>query len=101
MRPHDPYQYLPQYAKCALEFLDSQADRSITKLDAYLNHYAKAMGQLVDEHARFSAHAIAVRRFAPDTMDATGSLPIGSKGAAATVPLRDRAKKRKRLHHEP
>lgn len=86
MRPHDPYQYLPQYAKCALEFLDSQADRSITKLDAYLNHYAKAMGQLVDEHARFSAHAIAVRRFAPDTMDATGSLAHWEQGSCSYRP---------------
>ena len=74
MRPADQHRYLPLYARCALDFLDNQADRSIAKLDGYLQHYATAMGTEVDEHARFSAHAIALRRFAPETMDATGSV---------------------------
>lgn len=74
MRPADPHRYLPLYARCALELLDNQADRSIAKLNGYLSHYAQAMACEVDEHARFSAHAIALLRFAPETMDASGSV---------------------------
>lgn len=74
MRSPDQYAYLPLFAKCAVECLDAQGDRSIAKLDAYLTHYATSMGQQVDEHSRFSAHAIAILRFAPETMDRTGSV---------------------------
>lgn len=75
MRPPEQHQYLPLYAKCALEYLDAQAqmDRSIAKLDSYLAHYAKTMGLDVDEHDRYSAHAIAMRRFTGTGMDFTGS----------------------------
>lgn len=74
MRTPHPYHLMPHYAKCAIELLECQSDRSIAKLNTYIDHYAKAMGQLVDEQTRFSAHAIAIRRFAPGSMDTTGSL---------------------------
>lgn len=76
MRTPHPHNLLPHYAKCAIELLDCQSERSIAKLNTYIDHYAKAMGQLVDEQTRFSAHAVAIRRFAPWSMDTTGSLAI-------------------------
>lgn len=74
MRPPDLPMYLPLYAKCALEYLDAQGhkERSIAKLDSYLSHYATTMGSEVDEHVRYSAHAIAMRRFSGTGMDFTG-----------------------------
>ena len=57
------YQYLPLPAKCAIEYLDAQAERSIQKLDKYLEHYFKASGLEVDEFVRYSCHHIAIKRF--------------------------------------
>lgn len=75
MQPPEQHRYLPLYAQCALEYLDAQGqmERSIAKLDSYLAHYAKTMGRDVDEHDRYSAHAIAMRRFSGTGMDFTGS----------------------------
>jgi len=60
---YTPYQYLPNPAKCALEYLDCQADRSIEKLHSYLDHYFTVTGQTCDEHIRWSCEEIAKRRF--------------------------------------
>ncbi|MBS3912697.1 MAG: hypothetical protein KGZ70_12900 [Hydrogenophaga sp.] len=73
-RPPDSMQHLPLYARCALEYLEAQGERSIAKLNGYLEHYAKSCGSEIDEHVRFSAHAIAIRRFAHSGMDCTGSV---------------------------
>lgn len=73
-RPPDDMQHLPLYARCALEYLEAQGERSIAKLNGYLEHYARSCGSEIDEHVRFSAHAIAVRRFAASGMDCTGSM---------------------------
>jgi hypothetical protein len=73
-RPPDSKQHLPLFARCALEYLEAQDKRSIAKLNGYLDHYATAYGCEVEDHVRFSAHAIAVRRFAASGMDCTGSM---------------------------
>lgn len=59
-----------------MEYLDCQPDRSIEKLDAYIDFYAKSMGQLVDTQIRFSAHAIAILRFNMEPESTTGSLAV-------------------------
>lgn len=59
----ESYQYLPNPAKCAIEYLDCQADRNIAKLDTYLDHYFKASGLECDEYTRYSCHYIAIKRF--------------------------------------
>ena len=71
--PHS-FRLLPLYARCAIEYLDGQSERSIAKLNAYIDHYAEAMGQLVDEQIRFSAHAAACLKY--PTLDKTGSLAV-------------------------
>jgi hypothetical protein len=85
MRPAEQHRYLPLYARCALEILDTQADRSIAKLNGYLSHYAAAMATDIDEHARFSAHAIALLRFSPETLDATGSVAVWPAAVQPTL----------------
>jgi hypothetical protein len=61
--PNIPYQYLPLPAKCAIEYLDCQSERSIAQLDLYLDHYFKFYGLKVEDHVRTACHQIAVRRF--------------------------------------
>jgi hypothetical protein len=75
-RGPEPYQYLPLPAKCAIEYLDAQADRSIAKLDAYLEHYFRVNGLECDEHTRYSCHHIAIRRFALEGDATIGSLTL-------------------------
>lgn len=92
MRPPDALHHLPLYAKCAIEYLDAQAqhERSIAKLDNYLAHYATSMGCEVDEHVRYSAHAIVLRRFSGTGMDFTGSIAkwliVGSETVVSYLP---------------
>lgn len=83
MRGPDPFNYLPNPAKCALEYLDAQGygNRSIAKLDAYLEHYFRVTGMELDEQTRYSCHHIAVRRFALAGDDVAGSLTL--RGAPA------------------
>ncbi|WP_341744714.1 hypothetical protein [Azonexus hydrophilus] len=75
-RGPENYRYLPNPAKCAIEFLDAQADRSIEKLDKYLDHYFTVTGQVCEEHTRYSCHYIAVKRFALTGESIAGSLYV-------------------------
>lgn len=89
-RGPEPYEHLPLPAKCAIEFLDCQGygNRSIAKLDAYLDHYYKTYGQVCDEHTRYSCHHIAIKRFMLVGDDAEGDLSATDKdpGDIITVP---------------
>lgn len=69
-----PYQNLPLAAKCAIEYLDAQADRTIIKLDAYLDHYFKSCGLVCDDHTRYSCHYIALKRFFLEGDAAAGNI---------------------------
>lgn len=63
-RNFDPYQYLPRYAKLAIERIDCDSSlRTAAKLDELIDAYAKTYGETPDEHARASAQHIAARRF--------------------------------------
>lgn len=63
----EPYNYLPTFAKKAIEDLDSDADkRNHFMLDMLLDAYAKTYSAPVaDEQLRRSTHYICKRRF-PD-----------------------------------
>lgn len=59
-----PYQYLPLWARVAIERLDACADlRTESMLDELLTAYAKTYGEPVDEQTRESARHICRRRF--------------------------------------
>ena len=59
-----PYQYLPLWAKVAIERLDADAQlRSEAMLDELIASYARSYGDSVDEHTRESARHICRRRF--------------------------------------
>lgn len=61
-----PYQYLPLFAKVAIERLDADCDlRSGAKLNELLDAYASTYGEKCDEQERYSANYICSRRF-PD-----------------------------------
>ena len=61
-----PYQYLPLFAKVAVERLDGNSDlRTATMLDSLLDAYASTYGEKCDEQERYSANYICSRRF-PD-----------------------------------
>jgi hypothetical protein len=67
-----PYQYLPLFAKVAVERLDGNSDlRSATMLDSLLDAYASTYGLECDSHTRESAHHICTRRFAESFTTAT------------------------------
>jgi hypothetical protein len=60
-----PYQYLPLWAKVAIERLDADAQlRSEAMLDELIDSYARSYGDSVDEQTRESARHICRRRFA-------------------------------------
>ena len=60
-----PYQYLPTFAKVAIERLDQNSDmRNASTLNAMLDAYAKTYGIECDNETRESAAHIAARRFA-------------------------------------
>ena len=60
----EPFQYLPLFAKVAIERLDADhALRTGVQLDALLDAYAKTYGLACDEHTRLSAQYICERRF--------------------------------------
>ena len=62
---HTPYQYLPTFAKVAIERLDQNSDmRNTNTLNAMLDAYAKTYGIECDNETRESAAHIASRRFA-------------------------------------
>ncbi len=64
MLGYTPYQYLPLFAKIAIERLDADCDlRSNIMLDELLNSYAKTYGDQCDSQTRDSAHHICNRRF--------------------------------------
>lgn len=73
----ESFQYLPNPAKCAIEYLDAQGygNRTIKKLDAYIDHYFTATGQVCDQHTRFSCHHIAIRRFSLQGEEIEGAIP--------------------------
>lgn len=61
-----PFQYLPTFCKIALEYFGCQneADRTIAKLDAYLEHYGKTYGvYAIEDHMRASCHHYATCRY--------------------------------------
>ncbi len=59
-----PYQYLPQWAKIAIEWLDNCSEmRNEAKLDELLDGYAKTYGETVDDQTREAARHICRRRF--------------------------------------
>lgn len=58
------YEYLPNFAKCAIERLDcDQTLRSNIKLDYLLDAYAKTYGLSCDSLTRDAAHHICNTRF--------------------------------------
>jgi hypothetical protein len=65
-RALESYQYLPTYAKVAIERLDADSTlRRGLMLETLLESYAKTYGMEVEDHIRASAHHICLRRF-PD-----------------------------------
>jgi len=72
MPPQYSFFHLPQPAKCAIEYLDAQGygNRSIAKLDAYLNHYYRVYGERCDDRTRDECHQLAIRRFSLENEDA-------------------------------
>jgi len=59
-----PYQYLPLWAKIAIERLDACAElRTESMLDELLDGYARTYGEPVDDQTRESARHICRRRF--------------------------------------
>lgn len=63
-RAPETYQYLPTFAKLAIERLDADSDlRTPAMLDQLLNAYAGTYGQHCDDYTRESAHYRATRRF--------------------------------------
>jgi hypothetical protein len=70
----DSYQHLPLPAKCAIDYLDAQGfgNRSIARLNAYLDHYFGVYGQECEQQVRASCHRIEVRRFSLTGLDAEG-----------------------------
>lgn len=78
-----PYQYLPNPAKCAIEYLDAQGygNRTIEKLDQYLEHYFKAYGEICHEQTRYSCHHIAIRRCSLEGNDVAGNGICGNSFA--------------------
>jgi hypothetical protein len=59
-----PYQYLPLWAKVAIELLDADAAlRSEAMLDELLDSYARCYAEAVDAQTRESARHICRRRF--------------------------------------
>lgn len=75
-RAPEVFQYLPLPAKCAIEYLDAQGygNRTIEKLDLYLNHYFQVSALECDEFTRYSCHYIAIRRFSLSGDDIKGNL---------------------------
>ncbi len=64
MRNFEPYQYLPPFAKMAIERLDADSGlRNGTQLDYLIDAYAGSNGATCDQHTRESAHHICSRRF--------------------------------------
>jgi hypothetical protein len=62
---YEPYQYLPLFAKLAIERLDADSDlRTAAQLDELLDAYAKTYGCTCDELTRESAHYRCAHRFA-------------------------------------
>lgn len=59
-----PYQYMPLFAKVAIERLDADNDlRTESMLDELLQGYARSYGAIVDLETCAAAHRICVRRF--------------------------------------
>ena len=59
-----PYQYLPLFAKVAIERLDQNSDmRNSATLNGMLDAYATTYGIECDAQTRQSAQHIATRRF--------------------------------------
>lgn len=59
-----PFQYLPLWARVAIERLDACAElRTQAMLDELLHGYAKTYGNVVDEPTRESCRRICRRRF--------------------------------------
>lgn len=63
-RVPESYQYLPLFAKVAIDRIDSDSSlRTTEQLDSMLDAYAKTYGTECDDYIRFSAQHIAARRF--------------------------------------
>ncbi len=63
-RPPEIYQYLPLFAKLAIERLDADSDlRTAEKLDELIDAYAKTYGEECDDYIRASAHFRCSKRF--------------------------------------
>jgi hypothetical protein len=63
-RPPEAYQWLPHFAKVAIERLDADSNlRNGATLDLLLDSYASSNGETCDAHTRESAHYRCARRF--------------------------------------
>lgn len=61
---YTPYQYLPLFAKLAIERLDADESlRCATMLDTFLDAYAQTYGRPVEDETRESAHYHCAKRF--------------------------------------
>lgn len=73
-----PQQHLPVPARCALEYLDAQGEgnRTIAKLDSFLDHYFKVYGLTVESVVRYSCHRIALTRYGLSGPAAHGAMEM-------------------------
>lgn len=63
-RPPELYQYLPLWARMAIERLDADSSlRTAAKLDELIDAYAKTYGETPDDYIRESTHYRAQMRF--------------------------------------
>ena len=70
-----PYQYLPLFAKVAIERLDADSDlRTSQKLNELLDAYSKTYGLVCDDHDRESSQYICSRRFGDSFALSHGSI---------------------------
>lgn len=72
-----PFQYLPLWAKVAVEWLDGRHElRSQDKLDDVLDHSAKFYGECANDAIRESVRAICRRRFMGSYVEPSMSEPV-------------------------
>ncbi len=72
-----PYQYLPLWARVAIERLDAHAElRNEAMLDELLDSYARTYGETVDAQTRDSARHICRRRFMGSYTEPTLDEPV-------------------------
>lgn len=72
------YLQLPLPARCAVEYLGCQplAAQTISKLNAYLDHYSNAYGMALPDAERAKAQKLAIKRYAIHGDALAGALPL-------------------------